>query len=49
MTVMSLEKKKNTFIVVMTSLKAEELILQAKSIPDHTKFFPFYIDVVHYT
>lgn len=36
------------FIVVMTSLKAEKLIVQANSIPDHTKFFPFYIDVVHY-
>lgn len=42
-----LSKKKNTFIVVMTSLKAEEL-MQAENIPDHTKFLPFYIDVVHY-
>lgn len=32
----------------MTSLKAEELIVQAESTPDNTKFFPFYIDVVHY-
>lgn len=45
----SLSKKKNTLIVVMTSLKAVKLIFQAKSIPDHTEFFPFYVDVVHYT
>lgn len=41
-------KKKNMFIAVMTSLKAVKLVFQAKSAPDHTEFFPFYVGAVHY-
>lgn len=42
-------KRKKTLIVVMTSLKAVKLIFPAESMPDHTEFFPFCIDVVLYT